>query len=58
LKGTSIGGAVISERHANFIVNRHGATASDIFRLMDLIRERVLKAYGVELEEEVIVWRN
>lgn len=58
LKGARMGGAVVSERHANFLVNRHGATASDIFRLMDLIRERVLKAYGVELEEEVIVWKN
>ena len=58
LKGTRVGGAVISERHANFIVNRYQATAADIFRLMDLIRERVLKAYGVELEEEVIVWRK
>jgi UDP-N-acetylmuramate dehydrogenase len=58
LKGTRVGGAVISERHANFLVNRHGATASDFFGLMDLIRERVLKAYGVELEEEVIVWKN
>lgn len=58
LKGTRVGGAVISERHANFIVNRHAATAADIFKLMDLIRERVLKGYGVELEEEVIVWRN
>jgi UDP-N-acetylmuramate dehydrogenase len=58
LKGTRVGGAVISERHANFIVNRYQATAADIFKLMDLIRERVLKAYGVELEEEVIVWRK
>jgi UDP-N-acetylmuramate dehydrogenase len=58
LKGTRLGGAVISERHANFIVNRHEGTASDIFKLMELIRERVLKGYGVELEEEVIVWRN
>ena len=58
LKGTRVGGAVISERHANFIVNRDQATAADIFKLMDLIRERVLKAYGVELEEEVIVWRK
>ena len=56
MKGTRVGGAVISERHANFIVNRYGATAADIFRLMDLIRERVQKAYGLELEEEVIVW--
>ncbi|MFB3920391.1 MAG: UDP-N-acetylmuramate dehydrogenase [Terriglobia bacterium] len=58
LKGTRVGGAVISERHANFIVNRHGATAADIFKLMDLIRERVLKGFGLELEEEVIVWKN
>ncbi len=58
MKGTRVGGAVISELHANFIVNRHGATASDILKLMDLVRERVRKAYGVELEEEVIVWRN
>jgi UDP-N-acetylmuramate dehydrogenase len=56
LKGTRVGGAVISERHANFIVNRHGASAADIFKLMDLIRERVLKVYGLELDEEVIVW--
>ncbi len=58
LKGTRVGGAVISERHANFIVNRHASTAADIFTLMDLIRERVLKGFGVELEEEVIVWKN
>ena len=58
LKGTRVGGAVISERHANFIVNRHEGTAADIFKLMELIRERVLKGYGMELEEEVIVWRN
>jgi UDP-N-acetylmuramate dehydrogenase len=58
LKGHGIGGAVISERHANFIVNRGGATAADIFRLMDLIREQILRAHGIELEEEVIVWKN
>ncbi|MBI4165117.1 MAG: UDP-N-acetylmuramate dehydrogenase [Acidobacteria bacterium] len=58
LKGTRMGGAVVSERHANFLVNRYGATASDFVSLMDLIRERILKAYGVELEEEVIVWKN
>jgi UDP-N-acetylmuramate dehydrogenase len=56
LKGTRVGGAVISERHANFIVNRDHATAEDVLRLMDLIRAQVLKAFGLELEEEVIVW--
>ncbi|MBI3933275.1 MAG: UDP-N-acetylmuramate dehydrogenase [Acidobacteria bacterium] len=58
LKGQRVGGAVISERHANFIVNREQATAADIFRLMEIIRERIRKAHGIELEEEVIVWRN
>jgi len=57
LKGTGVGGAVVSERHANFIVNRDHATAADILKLMDLMRERVLKAYGLELEDEVIVWK-
>jgi UDP-N-acetylmuramate dehydrogenase len=58
LKGTRVGGAVISERHANFIVNRDHATAADILKLMDFIRARVLKAYGLELDEEVIVWKG
>lgn len=57
LKSARVGGAVVSERHANFIVNRFQGTAADILKLMDLIRDRVLKAYRVELEEEVIVWR-
>ena len=58
LKGTRLGGAVISELHGNFIVNRYGATAADVLGLMDMIRERVSKTCKVELEEEVIVWRN
>jgi UDP-N-acetylmuramate dehydrogenase len=58
MKGTRVGGAVVSERHANFIVNRYQATAVDILKLIDLIRERVLKGYGVELEEEVVVWKG
>ena len=58
MKGLRMGGAVVSERHANFIVNRYEATAADFFRLMDLIRDRILKGYGVELESEVIVWKN
>jgi UDP-N-acetylmuramate dehydrogenase len=58
LKGHREGGAVISERHANFIVNRYQATASDIYKLMDMVRERVRATFGVELEEEVVVWKN
>ena len=58
MKGAREGGAVISERHANFIVNRDHGTAADIFRLMDRIRDRIRAAHGIELEEEVIVWKN
>lgn len=53
LKGRRIGGAHISERHANFIVNDAGATAQDVLRLIELVRESVWKAHGVELELEI-----
>jgi len=48
---------VISERHGNFIVNRYHAKAADILKLIEMIRERILKAFGIELEEEVIIWK-
>jgi UDP-N-acetylmuramate dehydrogenase len=57
LKGTRRGGAVVSPRHANFVVNDGGASAADVLALLDLVRERVLAATGVELELEVKVWR-
>jgi UDP-N-acetylmuramate dehydrogenase len=53
LKGSRIGGAVVSAVHANFIVNSGSATAADILRLRDRIREAVSKRFGVDLEEEV-----
>lgn len=57
LKGTQVGGAVVSERHANFIVNR-GGSGEDVLRLVDLVRERVRAATGVDLELEVVVWSD
>ncbi len=57
LKGTRIGGAVVSPRHANFLVNEGGATAGDVLALVDLVRERVQQETGVDLELEVKVWR-
>lgn len=57
LKGRRCGGAQVSERHANFIVAQEGATASDVLELIDLIRENVRTAFGVELEEEIDIWR-
>ncbi len=53
LKGFRRGGAEISRKHANFILNRAQATASDILALMELAKERVFREYGLELEEEI-----
>jgi UDP-N-acetylmuramate dehydrogenase len=53
LKGKRVNGAEISAKHANFIVNRGGASAADILSLMDLSRERVLKHFGITLEPEM-----
>ncbi len=53
LKGLSVGGACVSEKHAGFLINRGGATASDILALEDIVRERVQKEFGVMLEREV-----
>ena len=57
LKGFSIGGAQVSEKHAGFVVNRGGATCEDVLRLMDAIRERVHADSGIELEPEVKIVR-
>jgi UDP-N-acetylmuramate dehydrogenase len=54
LKGMRIGGAQVSPRHANFIVNTGGATAQDVLNLIRLIKRRVREETGVELEREVI----
>ncbi|NGQ93719.1 UDP-N-acetylmuramate dehydrogenase [Brevibacillus sp. SYP-B805] len=55
LKGFHYGGAQVSEIHANFIVNRGGATASDVLTLMDHIRRTILEKFGVDLHPEVLV---
>ncbi|MFT7235144.1 MAG: UDP-N-acetylmuramate dehydrogenase [Methylophagaceae bacterium] len=53
LKGLSIGGAAISEKHANFIVNTGDATADDIESLILLIQQKIALEHGVELQAEV-----
>jgi UDP-N-acetylmuramate dehydrogenase len=55
LKGKRVNGAEISAKHANFIVNRGGATAADVQALMDLARERVQAHFGIVLEPEIRV---
>ena len=53
LKGTRIGGAMVSEKHAGFVVNTGGATCDDILSLIRLVRDTVLEKTGVLLEPEV-----
>jgi UDP-N-acetylmuramate dehydrogenase len=53
LKGTRVGEAMVSEKHANFIVNLGGASAKDVFSLMMRVKAEVKKVEGVELEEEI-----
>jgi len=56
LKGFSHGDARVSERHANFFVNAGQASAADMLTLIADVRARVQQAYGVTLENEVVVW--
>ena len=53
LKGRTVGGAQVSEKHAGFIVNVGGATAADITDLIKVVQDEVLRAFGVQLETEV-----
>lgn len=59
MKGRRVGAAVISPRHANFIVNERGkATAKDVLTLVDTVRGRVRELFDVDLELEVVVARD
>ena len=57
LKGFKVGGAMVSEKHAGFVVNAAGATCRDVLELMERVKERVLREKGVELEPEVELMR-
>lgn len=54
LKGASIGGAQVSEKHAGFVINYDNATTTDILTLMENVKKKVMEDSGVELEPEVI----
>jgi UDP-N-acetylmuramate dehydrogenase len=56
LKGEQVGGAEVSQRHANFFVAKPGATAKDVLQLIDVVRNRVAERMGVELETEIEIW--
>ena len=53
LKGLRIGGAVVSDKHANFIINDASATSKDVKTLISVIKNAVLSQYGIQLEEEI-----
>jgi len=58
LKGATIGGATVSPQHANFITVTPGAKAEHVIKLMEVIRQRVRDVHGIELENEVVIWRR
>lgn len=55
LVGKKIGGAMISDKHSNFIINSKNAKASDILKLINLIKKEVFKKFKINLEEEIII---
>lgn len=55
LKGTRVGGAEVYHAHGNFIVNRGGATAADVHRLIRLVEDRVREALNISLEREIVL---
>ena len=57
-KGLSIGGATVSERHANFFPVAKDARAADVIDLMEEVERRVFDRFGIRLEREVVVWRR
>ncbi len=55
-KGMRVGGASVSQKHANFVVVGEGASAEDVIELMRRVRERVRESTGAELQPEVVIW--
>ncbi len=53
LKGFTLGGAAVSDKHSGFVINKNGATAKDIIELIKHIQDEVKKQFGVELHPEV-----
>ncbi len=52
LKGCQIGGALVSQKHANFIINKNNASGEDVKKLIEFIQKKIKKKYGVELKTE------
>jgi len=57
LKGFQIGGAAVSDKHANFIVANKGCTSRDVLRLIEAVRQKVREHVDVELQTEIEIWK-
>lgn len=57
LKGLRIGGAAISEKHANFIVAEDGCTSKDVLKLIDTVKQKIKEQSGIDLELEIKIWK-
>jgi UDP-N-acetylmuramate dehydrogenase len=57
LKGLRIGAAVVSEKHANFIIAEKGCKSRDVIRLIEAVKQRVKEHFDVELELEIEIWK-
>jgi len=57
LKGLQLGGAIVSDKHANFIIAREDCKSRDVIRLIDVIKERVKEEFDIELELEIEIWK-
>ena len=57
LKGTKVGGAAVSEKHANFIIAQKGCKSSDVLKLIDIVKQKVSEKFDIELELEIEIWK-
>ena len=58
LKGTRVGGAEVSPKHPNFIVNHGDATFEDISKILVIVKDKIKELYNIQLEEEIIILKN
>lgn len=56
LKGTNVGDAIVSKKHANFIINKGNATSSEILELIEIIKRTIKEKFDVSLETEIQIW--